>query len=299
MRAGLANFTRNGFVSLAAILIMVVTLFFIGSVLLMITGLNVSLQGVKDKVDINVYFATTAEESDILTLKKTIEVLPEVKRVGYTSSDQALADFKQKHDTDQLTLQALGELGANPLGAVLNIKANDPSQYEIIANFLKGDNVLSKNKKVIIDKVNYYDNKAAIDKLTKIIRAAERLGLAAALILVLISLIIAFNTIRLAIYVAREEISVMRLVGANNKYIRGPFVVAGIFYGLTAGLITIVLFYPLTYWLRSSTESFFGGLNFFVYYVSHFGQLFLLLVGSGIVLGAVSSYLAVRRYLKI
>jgi cell division transport system permease protein len=91
----------------------------------------------------------------------------------------------------------------------------------------------------------------------------------------------------------------MRLVGAGGLFIRAPFMVEGVLYGLIAGLITLLLFYPLTYWLGRSTADFFGGINIFTYYLTHFALFFLIIVGTGVVLGAVASFLAVRRYLKI
>ena len=138
-----------------------------------------------------------------------------------------------------------------------------------------------------------------IENLTYIIESAVRLGLVLSAILIILSLIITFNTIRLAIYTARDEISVMRLVGASSAYVRGPFVVEGILYGVVAGLIVLILFYPLTLWVGPFTERFFGATNIFDYYVSNFGHVFLIILGSGLILGAVSSYFAVRRYLKI
>ncbi|MDO8620130.1 MAG: permease-like cell division protein FtsX [bacterium] len=299
IKGGVVNFYRNGFVSLASVLIMTVTLFVIGSVLFLSATLTASLDEIKSKVDVNVYFLTSAKEEDILALAEALRTLPEVKDVEYVSREQALTDFKKRHEHDELTLQALEELPDNPLGAVLNVKAKEPSQYEGIAGFLKGDNALGGGTKTLIDEVNYYDNKVAIDKLSRILVSAEKLGFAAALMLVIISISIAFNTIRLAIYISREEIGVMRLVGASNKYIRGPFVVSGILYGITASLLTLALFYPLTYYLGDSLQNFFSGLNLFTYYLVHFGEFFLILVGSGIVLGAVSSFLAVRRYLNV
>jgi cell division transport system permease protein len=299
IRAGFMNFSRNGFVSLATVLIMTVTLFAIGSVIFIIIGLNASLAEIKSKVDISVYFTVGADENSVLAVKKSLEALPSVEKVTYISQDQALQNFKTRHEGDSLTLQALDELGSNPLGAILNIQAKDPSQYEAIADFLKPDSALPAEAASIIDRINYFDNKAAIEKLAKIIQAAEQLGFVLSLILIVISIIIAFNTIRLAIFISRDEISVMRLVGASNKYIRGPFVVSGILYGLVAGLLTMAIFYPLTRYVGQATASFFSGVNFFSYYTGNFGQFFLLIVGSGAVLGAISSYLAVRRYLKI
>ena len=232
-------------------------------------------------------------------MQEKIEGLAEVSSVTYTSREQALQDFKERHQNDEFTLQALDELSDNPLGASLNIKAKDPSQYESIAQFLNQEPALSSDGSSIIDKVNYYQNKVAIDKLTGIIDAADRLGTAIILVLVLISVLITFNTIRLTIYISREEIAVMRLVGASSTYIRGPFMIVGIIYGTVAGILTLLLFYPVTYWLGGVTQDFFIGLNVFDYYASNFGQIFLVVIGSGIVIGALSSYLAVRKYLKI
>ena len=299
IKAGVVNFYRNGFVSLASVLIMTVTLFVIGSVIFLSATLTASLEEIKSKVDVNVYFLTSTAEEEVLALATALRTLPEVKEVEYISRVEALLNFKKRHENDELTLQALQELPDNPLGAVLNIRAKEPSQYEGIANFLKSDTALSSGTQSIIDEVNYYDNKTAIDKLSRLLVSAQKLGFAVALLLVVISVSIAFNTIRLAIYISREEIGVMRLVGASNKYIRGPFVVSGILYGITASLITLAIFYPLTYYLGDSTENFFSGLNLFRYYLSHFGEFFLLIAGSGIVLGAISSFLAVRRYLNV
>ena len=182
-----------------------------------------------------------APEDKILDLKASLEKLPEVTAVTYTSSEQALENFKNLHQDDFLTLQALNELDENPLGASLNVKAEDTSQYESITNFLETGPVLSNEGTSIIDKVNYHQNKLVIDRLTSIINGAQKLGFIVTLILVLISIVITFNTIRLTIYFAREEIGVMRLVGAENKYIRGPFMVEGILYGSIASVLTLIL----------------------------------------------------------
>lgn len=299
VKSGFVNFWRNGVVSLAGILVMTITLFVIGSIIFLGAILNTSLEQIRNKVDINVYFTTVAPEEEILSLKSSIESLPEVSFVAYTTRDEALANFRERHKNDYLTLQALDELGENPLGASLSIKAKEPSQYESITKFLESkEGVLAGGKK-IIDKINYYQNKIAIDKLTKIIDGAQKIGLAITIVLIAISIIITFNTIRLAIYTAREEIAVMRLVGGNNAYIRGPFLIEGTMYGAISSIITIVLFYPVTLWLGQTTENFFGGINLFEYYLNNFWQLFAIILLSGIALGVVSSFLAVRKYLDV
>ena len=300
IRSGFFSFWRNGFVSLSSILVMTVTLFVIGSIIFSGVIFSSTLEQIKDKVDINVYFVTTANESNVLAMKKNLEQLSEVAPpVIYVSKEQALADFKKRHQNDQFTLQALDELGDNPLGASLNIKAKDPSQYEGIAQFLQNKNTLSAGGTSIIDKVNYYQNKDAIDRLTHIINSANRLGFLITIFLVVISVLITFNTLRLVIYMSRDEISVMRLVGASASYIRGPFFITGAIYGFLSGVLTLILFYPLTLWLGKTSANFFVGLNIFHYYTANFGQIFLIIVGSGVAIGSISSYLAVRKYLKV
>lgn len=289
---------RNGFVSLSSVFVMIVTLAVIGGLIFGSAILNTTLEELKNKVDLNVYFVNNADEADILALKKTLEALPKVEKTTYVSREEALETFKQKHENDQFTLQALEELNENPLGAAINVKTKEPSQYAGIAEFLKGKNIAGKDGVPIVDKINYFQNKTAIDKLTQIVQSTEKLGFGITIIFIIISILITFNTIRLVIYISRDEISVMRLVGAGTLYVRGPFVFAGILYGAVAGMLTLAIFYPLTFWLGRYTQNFFIGINIFEYYTSNFGQLFLVIVGSGIVIGAVSSYLAVHKYLK-
>jgi len=150
-KSGFFNFFRNGFVSLSSVLVMVITLFTIGSVVFLGAILNSTLSVLEDKIDVRVTFVTDAKESDILNLKKTIETLPEVEYVSYTTRDDALNQFIDRHKDDQLILQALDELGENPLGASLSIKAKDPTQYEGLANFLQDEEFLSAEGVSIIE----------------------------------------------------------------------------------------------------------------------------------------------------
>ncbi|MEK7062509.1 MAG: permease-like cell division protein FtsX [Patescibacteria group bacterium] len=299
IKTGFINFFRSGYISLASVLIMVITLSVIASVIFLGAILNTTLTELKNKVDVNVYFLTTTPESDILSLKEKLLTLPEVSNVEYLSREAALENFKKRHENDQITLQALEELGDNPLGAALNIKAKEPSEYQGIAEFLGQENILSRDGKQIIDKVNYLQNKVAIDRLSRIIASSEKLGLVITIVLITISLVITLNTIRLAIYISRDEISVMQLVGASKNYIRGPFVITGVMYGLVAGLLTLILFLPVTYWLGGVTENFFIGLNIFDYYTENIFQIFFIVMLSGVAIGAASSFIAVRRYLKL
>ena len=287
------NFWRNGWVSLATILVMVITLFVLGSLIFGRALLNSTLSQLEDKVDITVYFKTGANEGEILSMKDKLSKLDEVKEINYISSEKALQDFRERHADNALITQSLDELAENPLGANLNIKAKDTSQYESIARFLEASAISS------IDKINFRQNKAIIERLGNILNASRNAGIGATLVLGIIAVLVAFNTIRLAIYTSKDEITVMRLVGASSRHIRGPFIVEGIMYGVFAAIFTMFIFYPLTLWLGPLAERFFNGPDLFAYYISNFFQIFAILLAAGVGLGSLSSYIATRRYLKV
>jgi len=296
IKIGFVNFWREGVVSAATVLVMVTTLFVIGSIVFAKASLDSTLKQIEDKVDITVYFKSGISESDILDIRKSLLNLEgEVKEANYVSQEESLERFKQRHENNSLITQSLEELDNNPLGAEINIKAKDPSQYEGIANFLKN----SQDKYGTIDKINYFQNKAVIEKLTKIIDSFRALGFGISLILIIIAVIVMFNTIRISIYFSREEISIMRLVGATNSYVRGPFIIEGAMSGIFASIITIALFYPFLLWVNPIAESAFLGINIFEYYIDNFIQIFALLLFIGVFLGSASSYVAVRKYLKV
>ena len=298
IRSGFIGFWRNAFVSLSAIFVITLTLLVVGGTILFGQILDTSINQIKDKVDINVYMQTTAEESSVLDLKSSLERLPDVREVIYISREESLSIFRERNKNNDLTIRALEELDDNPLGAALSIRAKEISQYESIASFLEE---YRKNEAVdepLIDYINYYRNKDAIEKLTRIVDTVERSSYITMIVLIVSSILIAFNTIRLAIYTAKDEITVMRLVGASNMFIRGPYIFQGVMYGLISGVLALLILYPVVVWLGPGTEAFFS-FNIFEYFVNNFGYLFSVLVGSGIVLGMVSSTFAIARYLRV
>jgi cell division transport system permease protein len=298
VRAGFVGFWRNAFVSLAAIFVMAVSLFVIGSTMMVDTLLGVSLEHIQEKVDINVYFVTSAEQTDIDALQTSLESLPDVEEVVFTSREDALEAFSELHKNDETIMQGLEELGDNPLGASLSIRAKNTSQYEGIAAFLAEQQAVEDPQQPLIDEVNFQKNQEAINKLTAIINAVETSTFIIMIVLVAASVLITYNTVRLTVYTTREEISVMRLVGASNMFIRGPFMLQGVMYGITAGILALLMMYPLLVWIGPGTEQFFQ-FNLFNYFVSDFGRIFGILVGTGVAMGVVSSLLAVSRYLRV
>jgi cell division transport system permease protein len=296
IKGGFTNFKRGGVISWAAVLVVTITLSVITLIIFFQAILHFSLAQIKDKVDVTIYLTTSAPDDKIMALKSSLEQLPEVASVSYTSADDALALFRTRHESDYPTIQALDELGQNPLGGYLDVKAKDVSQYGDIANFLQSDNALSLDSSSIIDKVDYNQNKLVIDRLNSIISGGEKLGFLITLFMIFISIIVTFNTIRLGIFISKEEIGVMGLVGASKMHIRGPFMIEGAIYGVVATLITLLIFWPVSFWLGHNMTNFLG-INMYDYYLASFFQIFTILLLSGILLGVISSSLAVRKYL--
>jgi cell division transport system permease protein len=297
VKAGFVGFWRNAYVSLASIFVLTIGLFVIGATMFINQLLQTSLDTLQSKVDINVYFVKDAPQEEIDRIREAVASLPDVSAVTYTSREEALAEYRERNQDDTVSMQALDELDDNPLGANIAVQAKETSQYESVANFLDEQRELEQPQVPIIQDINYARNKGSIDTLTSIINATEQASFIIMMVLLIAAVLITFNTIRLAIYTSREEIAIMRLVGAGNMFIRGPFMLQGIMYGFVAGVLALLLFYPLLVWLGPRTADFFE-INLFDYYIVHFGEIFGVLVGIGVVLGLVSSILAVARYLR-
>ena len=298
LKSGWINFRRNGLVTYAAILVTTITLAVATSIFLFQGVLTHSITEVQDKVDIAVYFSIDAPEEQILSLQDTLQKLPEVAYVEYNSADQQVLAFRDRHADDYLTLQALDELGDNPFGGSILIKAKDSIQYEAIARVLEGDNQIARENAAIIERINYSQNKLVIDRLNSLIKNVRTIGALITGLLAIISIIIVFTTVRLTIYIAKEEIGIMRLVGASTAYVRAPFIVGGLLYGLFAFIIMTAVFLPLTYFLNTHAATLIG-FDLYGYYLSNFFTIGGSVLLIGLALGAISSYLAVRRYLNV
>ncbi len=291
---GWLSFRRNGWLSTATILVMMLMLFVIGGLLLVSVVSNTILNDLENKIDISMSFRKNTSEATILTIQREVEALASVREVNYVSPEEALADFKEKHKDDPTVLASLEELGdENPLPATLNIKARDPNDFPAIAKFLEGKNFPG------VEKINYFENQKVIERLSSIVRGVRSLGIAAVLILGFVAVLVAFNTVRLAIYTAREEINIMKLVGATNWYIRGPFMIEGVLHGGIAAVATALLFFPVMWLAAAKVLIFLPSIDLFRYFAQNFFEFLLILLVIGIVLGVGSSMIAIRRYLKI
>jgi cell division transport system permease protein len=295
-KAGLLNFWRTPVVASVSVITMTIMMLVLGGIFLSRAYLLSSLEAVQNKVDISVSLKTGIAETEALNLKKSLEQLPEVKAVVYSSREAELADFKQQHADNDLVLRSLDEVG-NPFGARLNITAVDPARYESIVKFLEGDSALAAGGKSVVDQVSF--KKDVAERLLSLIATAKKVGWALVIILVFISLVVNFNTIALAIYSSREEIALMKLVGAGNNYVRMPFIIEGIMAGTLASVLAILMLYPVVLWVRNATVALYGGVNLVTYFLTHAVLIFLAMFFCGVVVGTASSLLAIRRYLKV
>jgi len=294
IKYGFLGFWRNGWLSTATLSIIVLALLVFEGLIISNVLTKTALTSLQEKIDISVYFKSNTSEDDILKIKKSLESLAEVKGVEYISRDRALEIFKERHKDDPTITQSLEELKENPLLASLNIKAHNPKEYVTIADHLE-----KADFKVWFEKVTYAQNAIVIERLGRIIDTAEKGGLILIIFLALIAVLITFNTIRLAIYSSREEIGIMRLVGASNSFIRGPYVVEGIIYGLVAGILSVIIAAPIVYFVSPYVKIFISEMNLWLYFTSNLiGILgYQLLFGVG--LGVISSVIAIRKYLRV
>jgi cell division transport system permease protein len=290
---GFKNFWRNGWLTTITVVIMTLALLVFSWLIFFGVVTSRAAASIEDKIDISVYFNTNTSEDEILNIQQSLESLSQVQSVDYVSRDQALATFKQNHAADQTITQAVSELDSNPLEASLNIKAKNPSEYGAIADYLNSGDLSQ-----YIDSVSYTQNQSIIDRLAHIVKTVEVGGVVVMIVFALLAGLVVFNTIRLAIYANREEIGIMRVVGASNALVRGPYVVEGMLCGAISAIVALVISAPILYAVNPYLNIFIPGMNLFQYFLSHAVALFVYLLLFGIALGGASSFIAVRRYLK-
>jgi cell division transport system permease protein len=290
------DFSRNKGISIAAVFVLVVTI-------LLVTGL-VFFQGIagylttqiQDKIDITAYFKSETTEQDILNVKDQIlKSSPNIKSVEYVSKDQALATFNDKHQGDEVLAKALQQVGDNPFLPSLNITTNgDVGQYQQISDVLQNSD-FSK----LIDKVDYSQKKDTINKVYSITKNINTFGLILGILLIIVAILVVFNTVKLAIENSKEEISTMRIVGASDWFVRGPFIIQGIIYGVVAFLICIFVSALTAYFATPKISFILPGFNLFWYFLTNWWIFVLIQLGFGIGVGAISSFIVVRKYLDI
>lgn len=296
IKSGWASFSRDGGLIVANIFILALTISVATSLFLFKDVSQYIISAIQEKVDVSVYFKFEAQEENILKIKEEIKEIPEVKEVKYISKEEALEIFTERHKANPVLMESLEEVGVNPFLASLNIKAFNASQYQAIANFLEGTRGGFED---IIEKVDYHQRKPVIERIFSLTSNLNMAGIIFSIILAIVTILVAFNTIRLAIYNSREEIKIQRLVGASNWFIRGPFLVQGTISGFSAAILCLLLFTLITWGSSSNLETLFPGLNLFNLFMNNFWLIFFIQLVTGVGLGIVSSSIAIRRYLEV
>lgn len=299
VRTGAVNFVRNAWLAIAAMAVMVVTLTIVlFSVITNATFAN-TIATITSKVDVSVYLKDEVTGAQRDKLIKDLKQQPNVKAVKYLSKEQALENYKKQNAGNQQLLLAISETD-NPLPATIQIKPNDLNKIQGIKDFLtKPANAALQTP----DSPSYNgDRKTAIDKIAHATSLLRKAGIAAVLVFTLISVLIIFNTIQMAIFNRRDELTIMRLLGASTWYIRGPFVVESVIYGVLSAIISVLLINGLFIASSSALQASSLGLLDISYAENYFGAHFWMLLtvqlGLGILIGAASSIVATRRYLK-
>ncbi|MBI2003415.1 MAG: ABC transporter permease [Parcubacteria group bacterium] len=291
---GWVNFKRNSWLAFGTIGIMALALLIFSGLVAFNIVSQTTVAALEEKVDVTAYLKTDVSDDQARDIARNIEALSGVTYVNYVSRVQALENFKKRHESEELVQQALLELGDNPLQASLEIKAGESSQYAGLVGFIENSSF-----RELIDKIDFYENETVINRLQKISSGLRTGGILVTLILSVIAVLVTFNTIRLTIYSQKQEIEIMRLVGASNWHIRGPYVVEGAIYGIIAGFAVLIIFYPAVFLTSPKIQAFIPSVNLASYFSDFFSQMLILVLGLGIALGVVSSMIAVRRYLKI
>ena len=297
VRTGAVNFARNAWLSVAAMAVMIITLTIIlFSVITNATFTNTIAQ-ITDKIDVSVYLKDSTDEHDGKQLAADLRGLPNAKSVTYLSKEDALNRYKDQNRDNPALLSAINEAD-NPIPATIQVKPRDLNQIQQIRDFLNRN-----DKKSLWDDVSYRDDrKAAIDKIAHATNLLRKAGIVAVAVFALISMLIIFNTIQMAIFNRRDEITIMRLLGASTSYIRGPFVVETILYGVISAFVSVLLIHGLFVASSSALQASSLGLLDISYASSYFSghmlQLLAMQLTLGILIGAVSSYIATKRYLK-
>jgi len=292
----LQQFRRNLWLSIATITLLVLPLVSV-NILVGLGAIERAItDGIQDKVDVSVYFKAGVTDEQAQAVRDAVLKLPAVKNVDFVSRDGALARFKERHASDPVILESLNELSENPFGATLAIKAQKISDYPVIMKVLE-DPAYGE----LIEEKNFDDHRVTISRIELIMKNVRSFGVGVAIVFGVIAILIVINSIRVSIYTHRDEIGIMRMVGAGSWFVRGPFLIEAILFSLVAMTITLLIVYPSLNFIQPYLNNLFDGIN--VDLLRYFNSNFVVIFGGeflGVALLTVlSTSLAIRRYLKV
>lgn len=295
IKFSLQDVARNIWLSIITVVIITLALLSVNLLLAVKILTSATVSAVKEKVDISLYLKSEALESLIIALKSQISNLDSVKQVDYVSKQAALESFREKHKNNPEILQALLELGKNPLSPSLIIKPKDINNYdELIVSLNKIDNN-------IIESRNFDDHKAILAKVNNIAQKANQAGLFVSSLFVLITILVVYNAVRVAIFTHKREIGIMKLVGASTWFIRAPYLISAMIYAFLGVIMIIIVIYPFLNLIQPYLATFFSGfeVNLLAYYNSNFLLIFGLEFLAASLINVLASLVAVGKYSKV
>lgn len=295
LKFSLQDISRNVWLSVVTITILILAMFSINTLILTQTISTSAVKAIKEKINISLYLTSDSSEMDILALKDKIKAMDRVKDVKYISKQEALDSFRANNEDNEEILQALVELGQNPLSPSLVIT---PYNTDEVADLIEELKVIDSD---IIESRDFSDNSLILNKINNITKRVNDIGIFIIIIFVITSLLVIYNSIKVAIYTHKREIEIMRLVGASNVFIYAPYLMSAVVYTLVALIIIVAISFPLLSLAQPYLEVFF--VDYSINVVSYFTNNFLAIFGIqflGIaVINILASYLAVKKYAKI
>ena len=295
IKFSLQDISRNVWLTIATVTILVLTLLSVNTLLTVDVLSRHAIDAVKEKIDISLYLKADASEEQVTSLKTEISQMSKVKQVMYTSKADALRSFRETNADNPEVLAALRELGRNPLSPSLIIVPNNVEEAPQLINEVK------QIDSDIIESRDFTDNTLILDKINDITKKISEIGLFIICIFLFTSMLVAYNSIKVAIYTHRREIEIMRLVGASNSFIYLPFVLSAVIYAFLSVMLIIILFYPFLGILQPYLEVFFMdyNINIIDYFLNNFIIIFGLQFLVVSIVSVLSSWLAIRRYAKV
>ncbi len=294
-KMGFRNFWRNGWLSIAAVFVMVITLFILSLFVILNIGVSETVKKISEKIDLSIRLKDGVEIEKVEELKNIIVLEQGIESVSFKSKEQAWEEFKNLNEKNREITSEL-EPDDNPLWASLEVKLNDPNQLEKVVEIAE-----KEEYKSLVDKVNYREKQNIFETLVKFTNFIKKAGLSLTVVFVLISFLIIFNTIRITIYSRREEVEIMKLVGATNWYVRAPFILEGALYGIIGAILCFIIIFTSVYFVSPMMAKYWTVIsqNNSIEFLKD--KLFIVIgleILMGVIIGTISSGIAIRKHLK-
>ncbi|MCU0653529.1 MAG: permease-like cell division protein FtsX [Candidatus Pacebacteria bacterium] len=291
---GWQNLARDGGIAVANVFIVMIPILLTSALFVAKDVSDFLIDDLQAKADISIYFNDSVSQDDILKVQDNVRGIPGVTGVEYVSKDEALAAFTKRHENEPVLLESLQEINENPFLPSLNVNAETTAQYEQVAALLAGDDYRD-----MVNKVNYSEKKTVIENIFALTAGAQKVGLSLFILLGLVSVMVTFNTVSMAIRGRGIEVGIQRLVGASRWFIRGQFLVQGVIFGILGALFSLFVTLAVCWYLNPFLATILPGMDVWQNVMRNLWPLFGVQLAIGAGLGMFSSLIAIGRHLKV